>query len=130
MMDRSMFWKKTPTRLRRWLSLSDWHSHYEVLVTRNQIEYLVGRVSSPAAVERLIRHTCREVELSQQTFRWQRVRGTHPWKVAQLCTWLLLCMPLVPWGWLGGGLSVLCLAVICGLLSSGRAWIRGGVDDR
>src|SRR3712207_1643213 len=121
-----MFWKKTTTHLRQWLQFDAWRSHYEVLVTRHQVEHLIARVASEAAAERLITRTCHEVEFSRQAFRWQRVRGVHPWKAAQLCISLLLLMPLIPWGWVSGGLSLLCLAVICGLLSTGRQWRRGG----
>lgn len=125
-----MTWKKTTTHLRQRLNLDDWCSHYEVLVTRHQVEHLIARVASPSAAERLITQTCHEVELSRQAFHWQRVPGLHPWKAAQLCIWFLVLAPLLPWGWLSGALSVLCLALICGFLSSGRRWRRGGVDDR
>lgn len=125
-----MTWKKTTTDLRQRLNLDDWCSHYEVLVTRHQVEHLIARVASASAAERLIIQTCHEVELNRQAFHWQRVPGLHPWKAAQLCMWFLVLATFVPWGWLSGALSVLCLALIGGLLSSGRHWRRGGVDDR
>ncbi|HEX6288373.1 MAG TPA: hypothetical protein VFZ66_04240 [Herpetosiphonaceae bacterium] len=125
-----MLWKKTTAHLRQRLHLDDWCSHYEVCVTRHQVEYLIARVASPSAAERLITRTCFEVEVNRQAFRWQRVRGVHPWKMAQLCTWLLLLAMLIPLPWLSGGLSLLFLAIICGLLSSGRQWRHGGIDDR
>lgn len=122
--------KKTTTHLRQRLNLDDWCSHYEVLVTRHQVDHLIARVASPAAAERFIAQTCREVELNRQAFHWQRVPGIHPWKAAQVCMWFLVLTALLPLGWLSGALSLLCLAAICGLLSSGRRWRHGGTDDR
>ena len=114
----------------RWPRFDHWRYHYEVLVLRHEAPELLARVPSRAAAERTIRHACRQLEVRRSAFHWQRTRGVHPHNAAKLCIVALVLSLLLPWPWLGGTLSLVCLAVSCGLLTSGRHWMRGGADDR
>lgn len=125
-----MMLKKTFIRFGRRLHLDAWRFHYEVIVIRQQAPHLLARVGSRTAAERLIARTCRQVELSRMAFRVQRVRGVHPLNLALLCVGLLLVVVLLPGLWLRASLSLICIALTCGLLSSGRQWRQGGMDDR
>ena len=122
--------KQTRSRPFRRLPFDHWRYHYEVLVLRHGGPELLARVPSRATAERTIRQACRQLEVRASAFRWRRTRGVHPRNVAKLCTVPLVLSLLLPWSWLAGGLSLIWLAVIGGLLTSGQHWMRGGGDDR
>ena len=112
------------------LDTYDWLYHYEVVVTRQGSERVIARVPSRRAAEQAARMVPARAELSQQSLEWRRRRGVHPDKAAALCVVLLLLGFALPNLWLLGIVQLLCLAIIGGLLSSGRQWRQGGVDDR
>ena len=112
------------------LDKHDWLYHYEVVVIRQGNEQVIARVPSRRAAERAMGLVPARAEVSRQSLRWRRRRGVHPDKVAGLCTFLLLVGLTLPSVWLLVTVQVLCLAVIGGLLSSGRKWRQGGLDDR
>ncbi len=111
-------------------ALHDWLYHYEVIVLRQDREYVLARVPSRQAAERAMLLLPMRVELSEQSLGWRRIRGIHPDRAVQLCVLLLLATLALPGHWLAGVMQLLGLAVIGGLLSSGREWRQGGHDDR
>lgn len=122
--------KQIIMHLVQWLWVDVWCSHYEVIVVRQRVEHIVARVASQAAAERHSRRICRQIELSRRAVRWRRVRGLHPWRAANAGLCLLMLAQFLPWGWVRLSVSLVCVAVICGTLSSGRHWRQGGWDDR
>lgn len=125
-----MHTKKTPKLLVQRLKLDQWLIHYEIVVTRQGHQQLLARVASRRAAERRVAYACRHIEVGRRSVRWQPARGLHPWNAAKLCLVPLILSTMLPWHWLGGVLTLICLAVICGLLSSGGRWMAGGEDDR
>ena len=112
------------------LDRHDWLYHYEVVVARQGSERVIARVPSRRAAERAVWLVPARAELSRQSLTWRRRRGVHPDRAAALCVVLLLFGGVLPNVWLLGSVQLLCLAIIGGLLSSGRQWRQGGVDDR
>jgi len=112
------------------LNIRDWLYHYEVVITRQGRDQLLARVPTRRYAELAIANAPAKVEVSRQTIQWRRARGVHPDKVAVLCTLLLLVMSALPWAWPSLIFSVVCVALIGGLLTSGRDWRQGGDDDR
>ncbi len=108
----------------------DWLYHYEVVVLRQGREHVLARVRSRWAAEQAMLLVPAGVELNQHNLTWRRRRGVHPDRAVQLCVLLLLLTLALPGLWLPATMQLLCLAVIGGLLSSGRRWRRGGEDDR
>ena len=111
-------------------NVRDWLYYYEVVVTRQGRDQVLARVTSHTAAERMLAMVPAATEVSRQHVQWRRVRGLHPDRAAQLCTLLLLVALALPGFWLPTVVGVLCLAVICGLCTSGRHWRQGGEDDR
>ena len=122
--------KKTYLLLLHRLKLDAWLYHYEVIVVRRNIVHLLARVASRSAAERKVAGTHRQLEVSRQAFRIRRARGFHPWNVAKLFILPLALALLLPWPWLSGSIALVCIAFVCGLLTSGSQWMRGGKDDR
>ena len=112
------------------LNIRDWLYHYEVVITRQGREQLLARVPTRWHAELSIAEVPAKVEVSRQSIQWRRVRGVHPHKAAALCALLLLVVNTLPWLWPRLIVSLVCVAVICGLLTSGRDWMQGGEDDR
>ncbi|CAA9234008.1 MAG: hypothetical protein AVDCRST_MAG93-1013 [uncultured Chloroflexia bacterium] len=111
-------------------AVHDWLYHYEVVVSRQGREQVLARVPSRRAAEQAMLLLPTRVELSRQSLDWRRSRGIHPDRAVQLCTLLLLVALALPGVWLQMVVQLICLAVIGGLLSSGRKWRQGGQDDR
>ena len=107
-----------------------WRYHYEVVVTRQGQAQVVARVPSRWAAERTMVQLVAQVELSAQSLQWRRQRGVHPDRVAQVCLVVCLAALAFPVASLQVIIGALCLAVMGGLLSSGRQWRHGGRDDR
>ena len=112
------------------LNVCDWLYHYEVVVTRHGRDQILARVPSRVRAEWAIASSRKWLEISRHTVQWRRVRGVHPVKAAQLCMLLLGVALALPWFWPRALLSIVCVATICGLLSSGTRWRQGGEDDR
>ncbi len=112
------------------LNVHDWLYHYEVVVSRQGRDQILARVPSQLQAEVAIAQTRARVEVSRPTIRWRRVRGTHPVKAAELCTLVLVVVLTLPWFWPRTILSMVCAALIWGLLTSGTHWRQGGADDR
>ena len=108
----------------------DWVYHYEVVVVRQGREQVLARVRSRWLAEQATLLVPAGVELNRHNLHWRRRRGVHPDRVVQLCVLLLLLTLALPGLWLPAMMQLLCLAVIGGLLSSGRQWRQGGEDDR
>ncbi len=108
----------------------DWLYHYEVIVLRQGRAQVLARVSSRWAAEQATLRIPAGVEVSRGSVHWRRQRGVHPDRAVQLCVLLLLLTVAVPGLWLPAIMQLLCLALISGLLSSGRQWRQGGQDDR
>ena len=113
-----------------WLADHPWRYHYEVVVRRHGVEQIVARTRSRREAELVIARVYRAVEISQHTVAWRRVRGVHPVNVAKGCVVLALLTLLLPWLWVQLVGSLVYLALISGLLTSGTSWKRGGADDR
>jgi hypothetical protein len=107
-----------------------WLYHYEVVVRRQGRNQLLARVPSEAKAADLAARIRDELEISSSSVTWYRTRGIHPVNGAKFVFCCLLGSLLLPWFWLRIALSLVWLALICGLLSSGASWQRGGVDDR
>ncbi len=112
------------------LDTHDWLYHYEVVVTRHGSERVIARVPSRRAAERAVGLVPARAEVNRESLGWRRRRGVHPDRAAALCVVLLLLGLALPNIWLLAVVQLLCLAIIGGLLSSGRQWRQGGVDDR
>ncbi len=112
------------------LDRQDWLYHYEVVVARQGSEQVIARVPSRRAAKQAARMVPARAEVSRQSLGWRRRRGVHPDRAAALCVILLLLGFALPNVWLLGAVQLLCTAIIGGLLSSGRQWRQGGVDDR
>jgi hypothetical protein len=111
-------------------AVHDWLYHYEVVVLRQGREQVLARLPSRRAAEQAMLLMPARVELSRQSLRWRRSRGVHPDRAVQSCVLLLLVALALPGLWLPAIIQLLCLALIGGLLSSGREWRQGGEDDR
>jgi hypothetical protein len=113
-----------------WLSEHGWFYHYEVVVRRHGRDQVVARVASQRRAERELAHIRKDFEVSRAMVYWRRSRGIHPANLAKGCLVLLLLVLLLPWTWPRLVFSLLCTALICGSLSSGSSWKKGGEDDR
>ncbi len=113
-----------------WVKEFDWLYHYEVVVTRHGRDYVIARVPSRTRAEMSIGWVRRGVEISWTTVQWRRMRGVHPANAAKFCMLVLVLALMLPWFWPRLVMSLLCTAMICGLLSSGGRWKQGGEDDR
>lgn len=108
----------------------EWFYHYEVFILRHGREQLYARVPSRWRAQAAAARVCRELEIGRHTVYWRRVRGIHPRKAATLSSFVLLLLLMLPWLWLRISFSVVGLSLICGFLTSGINWMRGGEDDR
>ena len=108
----------------------EWLYHYEVYVRRHGRDQLVARVPSRAHAAAVGAQLRRHAEISWSSVGWRRARGIHPANAARLVAMVLVVALLLPWFWPRLALSLVCTAVICGLLSSGTRWKQGGEDDR
>ena len=113
-----------------WLAEHAWLHHYEVIVRRQGREQIVARVPSQRRAEQQIAHVRAGLEISRPTVFWRRVRGVHPVNLAKCCFALLMLALLLPWIWPRLVISILCMALMCGALTSGTSWKQGGRDDR
>ena len=104
--------------------------YYEILVSRRGQDQVVARVPTRHEADRAVVELLGADAVSQQSVRWERRRGLHPWNAALLCGALLLASMFLPLAWLRLGLTLLLAALTGGFLTSGRRWIAGGKDDR
>ncbi len=111
-------------------AVHDWLYHYEGIVLRQGREQVLARVQSRRAAEQAMLLMPARPELSRQSLRWRRSRGVHPDRAVQLCVLLVLVALALPGIWLPAVIQLLCLAVIGGLISSGREWRQDGQEDR
>jgi hypothetical protein len=111
-------------------NIRDWRYHYEVVITRQGRTQPVARVPSQWSAEITVKRMLRELEIGRNAIHWRRARGVHPRRLAGLLIAPLLFAILLPWFWPRVVLSLICIATICGLCSSGLHWMRGGEDDR
>lgn len=112
------------------LSFHPWLEHYEVVVCRYGREHVIARVATRRDAEGAAYAMSRRVEISRSSMSLRRARGVHPANAAKACVLLIVLALLLPWFWPKIVLSLVCTALMFGLLSSGLAWRQGGADDR
>ncbi len=125
-----MLTKRKASLLINRLKLDAWFDHYEVIVIRHKTEHVLARMPSRWSAERKIARVRPALEVSRQAFHCRRAPGWHPRNAAKLCVAPLIVAFWLPWLWLSGIIAAVCVALICGLLTSGQRWIDGGEDDR
>lgn len=109
----------------------EWLYHYEVFTMRHGREQLFARVPTRWHAEMRASRASREFEVGRHTISWRRARGMHPRRAATLVLLaVMLVLLVIPWLWLRVSFSMIGLAMIFGLLTSGLGWMKGGDDDR